>query len=353
MLFAHREFADHEQVVFVSEPRLGLRAIIAVHSTRRGPALGGCRCWPYPSEADALTDVLRLSRAMTYKSAAANVALGGGKSVIILPRAGAKTPELIRAMGRAVDQLGGRYILGEDIGTDVADMGTFRSVTPHVLGAPPEQGGSGDPSPMTALGCFVGIEASVRHRLGRDLQGVRVIVQGLGNVGAKLCRLLHAAGARLLVADVDDARAAQVVKDFGATRIPADAVIDAEADVLAPCAFGAGINDDSVKRLRVAVVAGGANNQLARPEHGEALRARKILYAPDYVINGGGLIALANERIGYEAAKVEREVRAIADTLREIYARADAEQVPTSRAADALAERRIATAPTPADGAGR
>jgi leucine dehydrogenase len=347
MLFAHREFADHEQVVFVSEPRVGLRAIIAVHSTRRGPALGGCRCWPYPSEEDALTDVLRLSRAMTYKSATANVALGGGKSVIILPRAGAKTPELILAMGRAVEQLGGRYILGEDIGTDVTDMGRFRTVTPHVLGAPPEQGGSGDPSPMTALGCFVGVEASVHHRLGRSLRGVRVVVQGLGNVGAKLCGLLHQAGAQLLVADVDDARAAQAVREFGAARVAADAVVDAEADVLAPCAFGAVINDDSVKRLRVSVVAGGANNQLARPEHGEALRTRNILYAPDYVINGGGLIALANERIGYDHAKAEREVRAIADTLREIYARADAAKIPTSRAADALAEQRIADAPLP------
>jgi leucine dehydrogenase len=344
MIFAHREFADHEQVVFVSEPKAGLRAIIAVHSTRRGPALGGCRCWPYPTEGDALTDVLRLSRAMTYKSAAANVALGGGKSVIILPHPGAKTPDLIRAMGRAVEQLGGRYILGEDIGTDVVDMGTFRTVTPHVLGAPPEQGGSGDPSPMTALGCFVGVEASVRHRLGRDLRGVRVVVQGLGNVGAKLAALLHKAGAQLLVADVDDARVAQAVREFGAARIAAEAVVDADAEVLAPCAFGAVINDDSVKRLRVAIVAGGANNQLARPDHGEALRARNILYAPDYVINGGGLIALANERIGYQQAKVEREVRAIADTLREIYARADAEKIPTSRAADALAERRIAEA---------
>jgi leucine dehydrogenase len=344
MIFAHREFADHEQVVFVSEPQTGLRAIIAVHSTRRGPALGGCRCWPYTSEADALTDVLRLSRAMTYKSAAANVALGGGKSVIILPRPGAKTPALIRAMGSAVAQLGGRYILGEDIGTDVTDMGTFRSVTPHVLGAPSDQGGSGDPSPMTALGCFVGIAASVHHRLGRDLHGVRVVVQGLGNVGAKLAALLHQAGAQLLVADVDDARVAQAVRELGATRVPAEAVVDAEADVLAPCAFGAVINDDSVKRLRVTVVAGGANNQLARAEHGEALRARKILYAPDYVINGGGLIALANERIGYQPAKVEREVRAIAETLREIYGRADAEQIPTSRAADALAEKRIAAA---------
>lgn len=341
-VFASPDFADHEQVVFVRDASADLRAIIAIHDTRLGPGMGGCRVWQYPNEEAALNDVLRLSKGMTYKAAVASVLFGGGKSVILLKPGQEKTPQLIRALGRAIERLAGRYVTGEDIGTTPEDMAELRAVTTHVLGTPAALGGSGDPSPSTALGCFVGIEASVRHRLGApSVQGLRVAVQGLGKVGSNLCTLLHRAGAQLIVADTDASRVAAAKQSLGAHVVASDDIYGIDADVLAPCAFGAVINDATLKQLRVRIVAGGANNQLAHSTHGEALRAQSILYAPDYVINGGGLIQLAIERTGYDSLDVDRRVRGIAGTLTEIYKIADADRVGTHVAADRLAERRI------------
>lgn len=336
------DFADHEQVVFVSDPS-GLKAIIAVHSTTRGPAIGGCRFRPYADERAAVSDVLRLSRGMTLKAAVADVPFGGGKMVVLADPDTDKSPELLRAVGRAIDRLGGRYITGEDVGTTVADMAEIKSVTDYVMGMPEHLGGSGDPSPRTALGCFVGIGSSVRHRFGTDsLQGVRVAVQGLGNVGWNLSQLLVEAGAELVVADVRPHLAERAGRELGALVVAPHEIHLAKADVFAPCALGAVLDDTTIPDLGAAVVAGGANNQLLdETRHGAMLRERKILYAPDYVINGGGMIQLALERTGLDWDEVDRKVRAIGDTLTEIYGRADAEGVATAAAARELAMERL------------
>lgn len=347
-LFSHHEFDQHEQVVFCHDKASGLKAIIAIHNTNRGPALGGCRMYPYACEADALTDVLRLSRGMTYKSAIANLPLGGGKSVIIGdPRQG-KTPALIRAMGQAVDRLGGRYIVAEDSGTGVADMQLIGEVTPHVSGIAEKfdaEGNprSGDPSPMTARGTFVGIRAAVRHRLGREsLEGVRVAIQGVGNVGHHLAKQLHDAGARLWVSDINHEAVQRLVDELGATAVANEAIYDQEVDVFAPCALGAILNDQTIPRLRACIVAGSANNQLAERRHGKALMQRGILYAPDYVINAGGVIDVCYERDAMDQARVLKQVDAIGDTLEEIFDRAERQRQPTDEVADRLAEERFA-----------
>lgn len=342
MVFSCDAFHEHEQVVFATDQASGLRAIIAIHSTVLGPAIGGCRILPYRDEASALRDVLRLSRGMTYKAAVAGVPFGGGKAVIIAGPAVQRTPQLLRALGNVIDRIGGRYVTGEDVGTTAADMVEIGRATPYVMGLPEEHGGSGDPSPRTALGCLVGIEASAQHLWGRrDLSGVRILVQGLGNVGFNLCGLLAAAGAKLMVSDVKDDLAKKCAGLFDATIVAPDAVFDTPADVYAPCALGGVINDRSIERLRVAIVAGGANNQLESPYHGEVLRAREILHAPDYVINGGGMIQLAIERLRGSHEETERRVRSIADTLATIYRAADAERIPTHVAADRIAEQRL------------
>jgi len=348
-VFNSTDFADHEQVVHASDPASGLRAIIAVHSTALGPAIGGCRIRSYADEAEALTDVLRLSRGMSLKAAIANVAFGGGKMVVMAdPRRG-KTPELMRAIGTAVDRLGGRYVTGEDVGTTVEDMALIRATTEHVMGLPESLGGSGDPSPRTALGCFSGIKASVLYHLGKsELRGLRISVQGLGNVGWNLCRLLADAGAKLIVSDVRPEVVEQAVRSFGATLVSPDAIYAAEADVFAPCALGAVINDATGPALNVSIVAGAANNQLADEiRHGALLRERGILYAPDYVINAGGMIQLALERAGLDWTEVDRRVQAIGDTLTEIFARADKAGVATASAAREIAEARLASARRP------
>ncbi|HLZ02921.1 MAG TPA: Glu/Leu/Phe/Val dehydrogenase dimerization domain-containing protein [Bradyrhizobium sp.] len=342
MVFSCDAFDSHEEVVFVSDPACGLRGIIAVHSTVLGPAIGGCRILPYADDTSALRDGLRLSRGMAYKAAAADVPFGGGKAVVMADPSTQKSPELLRALGRFIDGLGGRYITGEDVGTTAADMVEIRRATPYVMGMPEEQGGSGDPSPRTALGCFVGIEASASHAWGHsNLPGARVLVQGLGNVGFNLCRLLAGAGATLLVSDIRREVVDRCVDAFGAEAVHPDAVIDTPADIYAPCALGGVINDRSIERLRVRVVAGGANNQLEELHHGDALRSRGILYAPDYVINAGGMIQLAMERLGRDREETERRVRNIRGTLTSIYRIADAENVATNVAADRLVERKL------------
>jgi leucine dehydrogenase len=343
-VFAAPDFADHEQVVFCRDAAAGLKAVIAVHSTVRGPALGGCRIYPYPDEAAAVTDALRLARGMTYKAAMAELPFGGGKAVIIADPKRDKTERLLLAFGRAVDRLGGRYITAEDSGSTVADVEIVRRATRHVVGI--AEGGAGDPSPATAWGVFHGIRAAVHHRLRRDdLAGLRVAVQGLGAVGRHLCALLHEAGAALTVADVDAAAAQRAVREFGATAVPAAAIYDQDVDVFAPCALGAVVNDETLPRLRASIIAGSANNQLARPEHGRALAARSVLYAPDYVINAGGIIFIAHEGPAFDRAAAFRHVARIHDTLLSVFDRADREGVATSDAADRIAVQRIAAPP--------
>ncbi|AMO38715.1 Glu/Leu/Phe/Val dehydrogenase dimerization domain-containing protein [Thauera humireducens] len=345
-VFSLSDFADHEQVVFVSDDKSGLKAIIAVHNSNLGPALGGCRMWPYASEDEAIRDVLRLSRGMTYKSAMANLKLGGGKSVIIGNPRTQKTPELLAAFARALEQLNGRYIAAEDSGTSVADMKYMTQFTRHVAGIhdKPSDAGtrSGDPSPATAYGTFIGIKAAVKERLGRDsLEGLRVAVQGVGNVGFDLARQLKAAGAQLWVTDIHREPLLQAGKELGATVVAPEEVFGLDVDVFAPCALGAILNDSTIPQLKAKVVAGAANNQLAEARHGAELMKRGILYAPDYVINAGGIIDVYHERIGFDRAALIKHIEGIEDNLMEIFERARKEERPTGEVADAIAEERF------------
>ncbi len=339
-VFEHHEFDGHEQVVFCHDPASGLKAIIAIHNTARGPALGGCRMWPYASDEEALTDALRLSRGMTYKSALADLAMGGGKSVIIGDPRKNKSDALVRAMGRFVDSLGGRYTVAEDVGISVADVDLMGEETAFVGGA--SKGGVGDPSPTTAYGVYMGIKAAARHRLGSGaLKGLRIAVQGVGHVGYYLCRHLSDEGAELIVTDIARDSLDRVVKEFDAKVVAPQAIYGVEADIFAPCALGAVINDETLPILKAKVVAGSANNQLAEARHGEALRQRGILYAPDYVINAGGIIIISHEGPDYDEAKAFTHVARIHDTLLEIFRRAETKRIATSEAADRLAEERF------------
>jgi len=341
-LFQADDYDDHEEVVFFSDPAVGLKAIIAIHSTTLGPALGGCRMWPYASDEEALRDVLRLSRGMTYKAAMARVKLGGGKSVVIADSHEDKRPELLHAVGRCIDKLGGRYITGEDIGTNPFDMAEIKSQTPNVSCLRKEDGGYGDPAPMTALGVLQSIRAGATRVLGStDLKGVHVAVQGVGNVGANLCGMLHDEGARLTVCDVFADNLDKVVAATGATAVEPDAIFDVEADILAPCAMGGSLNDDTIPRLNVKVVAGAANNQLGSDKHGEMIRDRGITYLPDYVTNGGGLICCSAEWYGTDPDEVTGNVMKIYDTCLEILDRAAASDMPTNIASDMLARERV------------
>ena len=342
--FTHPEFDAHERVVFINDQASGLRAIIAIHSTRLGPAAGGCRMWPYASPDEALADVLRLSRGMTYKNAVAGLDLGGGKAVIIADPKTQKTPALMRAFGRAVEGLGGAYFTAEDVGVGVDDMELVRQETRFVAGLAEGRHASGDPSPVTARGVFEGLRIAVRLKLGReDLTGVRVAVQGLGHVGESLCGMLGEAGATLLVADIDPARAQAVARASGAAVVAPDAIIDADADVFAPCALGGILNDDTIPRLRARIIAGAANNQLGRPEHGDALHARGILYVPDFVINGGGIINVAREIAGIDdGGWVEQKLAGLVANLEAILREAAERAVPPAGIAEDFARRRLA-----------
>jgi leucine dehydrogenase len=343
-VFSHAENYDHEQVVYCRMDSVGLQAIIAVHDTTLGPALGGCRFYPYKSEADALRDVLRLSRGMTYKAACANLNLGGGKAVIIGDPRTDKTEALMRAFGKFVHSLGGRYITAEDSGTSVADMDMVAVETSHVCGVSAYAGGSGDPSPVTAWGVFHGIRAAVDTVFGSaDLQGKRVAVQGVGNVGYHLVRYLHEAGAKTVVTDTDRDRIQRVVSEFGSTKVDLEAIYDVEADVFAPCALGGVLNDDTIPRLKVPIIAGGSNNVLDHmARHGEMVRDRDILYAPDYVINAGGLINVYAELNRAPREKALRDAEGIYHTLKSIFATAADKDITTAEAANHVAEARIA-----------
>ena len=345
-VFSLSDFADHEQVVFVSDDKSGLKAIIAVHNSNLGPALGGCRMWPYASEEEAIRDVLRLSRGMTYKSAMANLKLGGGKSVIIGNPRTHKTPELLAAFARALEQLNGRYIAAEDSGTSVADMKYMAQFTQHVAGIvdkPSDEGTrSGDPSPATAYGTFIGIKAAVKEKLGRDsLDGLRVAVQGVGNVGFDLARQLNEAGAQLWVTDIHREPLLQAGRELGATVVAPEEIFGLDVDVFAPCALGAVLNDTTIPQLKAKIVAGAANNQLAEPRHGVELMKRGILYAPDYVINAGGIIDVYHERIGFDRSALLKHIEGIHDNLMEVFERARKEERPTGEVADAIAEERF------------
>ncbi len=342
-VFENPSFDDHESVTFFADPPAGLRAIIAVHSTARGPGAGGVRFWSYPSSAEALTDVLRLSRGMSYKNAMADLPLGGGKAVLMKPAGAFDRAVLFEAYGRCVDSLGGRYITAEDVGVGVEDMRAVRRATRHVGGLPEGEAASGDPSPATAKGVFLGVRSVARRALGRDdLAGVTVAVQGVGHVGERLCRLLARAGASLIVADVARGVAARVAEELGGRAVAPEDIYDAEADIFAPCALGAIINPSTIERLRVKAVAGGANNQLATPDIGDRLAERGILYAPDYVINAGGIINIAAEVSGrYDPAWVEEKLAASNATLEAVFDRAAAEGRPTHAVADEMALERI------------
>jgi leucine dehydrogenase len=332
---------DHEQVVFCHEPSCGYKGIIAIHDTTLGPALGGTRFWNYASDQEALVDVLRLSQGMTYKAAVAGLNLGGGKSVIIGDPKTTRREMIFRAHGRFVESLGGRYITAEDVGTSVADMDYANMETDHVTGL---SGTSGDPSPVTAFGVFRGIKAAAQARYGSDhLGGKRVAVQGLGHVGYYLCEHLHGDGAQLIVTDIDQERVKRVVSEFGAEAVAPDAIYGVEADVYAPSALGATINDQTIPQLKVEIVAGAANNVLAEARHGDELHRRGILYAPDYVINGGGLINVYGELKGWTREQSIRKAGEIYDTLLRLFELANDEGIPTYQAADRIAQERIAS----------
>lgn len=342
-VFSHPEFDGHEHVAFHHDAKSGLRAIIAVHNTRLGCGLGGCRMWPYVSDDEALTDVLRLSRGMTYKAALAGLPQGGGKSVILGDPRHDKTPEMIRAMGRFVDQFGGRYVVAEDSGTSVADIRLMAEETRYVGGLADAQsvaaGRTGDPSPATALGTFIGIKAAVRAKLGRDdLTGLRVAIQGVGNVGYRLAQHLFDAGAKLWVTDLHAAAIERAVHAFGATAVNMDEVHALDVDVFAPCALGAILNDRTIPQLRTTIVAGAANNQLAKTRNGHALLEKGVLYAPDYVINAGGIIDIYYEGPDYKTETVHAHLERIGTTLTEIFARSEKVGRPTGEIADAMAE---------------
>jgi leucine dehydrogenase len=345
-VLTHPEFDNHELVAYHFDPASGLRAIIAVHSTALGKGLGGCRMWPYADEDEALTDVLRLSRGMTYKAAMAGLPQGGGKSVILGDPRRDKTPAMMRAMGCFVDTLGGKYVVAEDSGTSVPDIKLMAEETRHVGGLTDAkaqaQGRTGDPSPSTAYGTFVGVQAAVKWKLGRDgLKGLKVAIQGVGNVGYRLARHLHDAGAQLWVTDIHAPAVQRCVDEFGAIAVPMEQIFALDVDVFAPCALGAVINDRTLPQLKAGIVAGAANNQLASPRHGQALLERGVLYAPDYVINAGGIIEIYYEGPDYDTRKVREHLDEIGRTLITVFERAKQEHKPTGEVADRMAEERF------------
>ncbi|MDQ3388458.1 MAG: leucine dehydrogenase [Gemmatimonadota bacterium] len=338
-LFSRIGEYEHEQVVFCHEPSCGYKGIIAIHNTTLGPALGGTRFWNYNNDEEAFIDALRLSRGMTYKAAVAGLNLGGGKSVILGDPRATRREEIFRAHGRFVESLKGRYITAEDVGTSVSDMDYVHMETEHVTGRGDT---SGDPSPVTAFGVYRGIKASALEKLGSDeLKGRKVSVQGLGHVGYYLCQYLAGEGAVLVVTDIDAERVKRVVQEFGARAVAPDAIYDQEVDVYAPSALGATINDQTIPRLKVQIVAGAANNVLAEERHGDLLHERGILYAPDYVVNAGGLINVYGELQGWSPERAMRKAGEIYGTLVQLYELAREQGIPTYRAADRFAERRI------------
>jgi len=340
-IFNHPDFDNHEQVVFFRDPETGLKAIVSIHDTTLGPGVGGCRMWPYSSDEQALTDVLRLSRGMTYKNAMAGLNFGGGKSVIIGDAQTMKSDDLFKAFGRCLNRLNGYYISAEDVGITTADMAIVNTQSKFVAGL---EGKSGDPSPFTAYGVYKGMKAAVKHKLNKDsLAGLTVSVQGLGHVGYYLCKHLHEEGASLVVTDINQQSIDRVVDEFSAKVVEPDAIYDQDVDIYAPCALGATLNDDTIDRLTCSIIAGAANNQLAKDRHGQVLMSKGILYVPDYIVNAGGIINISLEE-NYQQEAAYNKVDEIYGTLMEVFEASAREDMPTNIIADQLARERIANA---------
>lgn len=346
--FENKHFDNHEQVIFCSDGASGLRGIIAIHSTRLGPAAGGCRMFPYESTEAALTDALRLSRGMSYKNALAGLPLGGGKSVIIGNPRSADKPEILRAFGRHINSLQGRYWSAIDVGISAADVAIMNEETRYVFSLVDPAKGRQDTALSTALGGFVSIKACVKHRLGKDdLSGIKVAVQGVGKTGMDICRQLAEEGAIIVVSDINENAVMEAVKNYGATAVSPDKIYEQQVDVFAPCAMGAIINDETLPKLKAGIVCGLANNQLAENRHGHGLMQRNILYAPDYVVNAGGMLYSSDDIFGInDPAQSEQRTRNIYNTLLEIFAKAEEANLPTSEIADKMALSIIETKQT-------
>lgn len=342
-VFGQVSFDNHEQIVFCNDKDTGLKAIIGIHNTVLGPALGGTRMWKYTNEWEALNDVLRLSRGMTYKSAISGLNLGGGKAVIIGDSKVDKTPEMIAKFGQYVNSLSGRYITAEDVGTTTADMDLIRKHTEYVTGISESIGGSGNPSPVTAYGVYMGMKAAAKYKFGTDnLEGKRVLVQGIGHVGETLVDYLTAEGAKVIIADINEDRLKEIGNKYGAKIYTGDDLYSADVDIYAPCALGATINDDTIGRLKAQVIAGAANNQLANEiKHGQMLKDKGILYAPDFLINAGGIINVYAEIVKYDKAEAMRKTENIYNTTLEIFDYADTNNITTHEAAFKIAQNRI------------
>ena len=341
-IFNYMERYDYEQLVFCQDKNSGLKAIIAIHDTTLGPALGGTRMWNYDSEAAAIEDALRLAKGMTYKNAAAGLNLGGGKAVIIGDPKKDKSPEMFRAFGRYIQSLNGRYISAEDVGTTVDDMDLIHMETDFVTGISPEFGSSGNPSPVTAYGVYKGMKAAAKEAFGNDsLEGKTVAVQGVGNVAYTLCEYLHKEGASLIVTDINKEAVNRAVEAFGAKAVDPEEIYEVDCDVYAPCALGATINDDTIPKLKAKIIAGSANNQLKSDIHGDIIHEKGIIYTPDYILNSGGVINVADELNGYNHSRAMKKVDTIYNSLTTVFEISNRDNIPTYVAADRMAEERI------------
>ena len=342
-VFGQASFNEHEQIVFCHDKDTGLKAIIGIHNTVLGPALGGTRMWNYANEWEALNDVLRLSRGMTYKSAISGLNLGGGKAVIIGDAKTDKSPEMMTRFGQFIHSLSGKYITAEDVGTTTPDMDIIREVTPYVTGISEAKGGSGNPSPVTAYGVYMGMKAAAKHKFGTEkLEGKKIMVQGTGHVGETLISYLTKEGATVLVTDINETKMQDVAAKYGAQVFTGDDLYSADVDIYAPCALGATVNDETIQRLKAKVIAGAANNQLANDEvHGKILQEKGILYAPDFLINAGGIINVYAEIVGYDKDEAMRRTENIYNTTLEIFTHAEANNITTQKAAMSLAKQRI------------
>ncbi|MBD7964581.1 branched-chain amino acid dehydrogenase [Fictibacillus norfolkensis] len=341
-IFKYMETYDYEQMVICQDKQSGLKAIICIHDTTLGPALGGTRMWTYETEDAAIEDALRLAKGMTYKNAAAGLNLGGGKTVIIGDPKKDKNEEMFRAFGRYIQGLNGRYITAEDVGTTVEDMDLIYQETQFVTGVSPAFGSSGNPSPVTAYGVYRGMKAAAMEAFGTDsLEGKVIAVQGVGHVAYTLCKHLHEEGASLIVTDINKEAVQRAVTDFGATAVEIDEIYSVDCDIFAPCALGAIINDDTIPQIKAKVIAGAANNQLKETRHGDAIHEMGIVYAPDYVINAGGVINVADELNGYNRDRAMKKVETIYDNIGSVIEISKRDNIPTYLAADRLAEERI------------
>jgi len=341
-VFGQASFNDHEQIVFCNDKDTGLKAIIGIHNTVLGPALGGTRMWKYANEWEALNDVLRLSRGMTYKSAISGLNLGGGKAVIIGDAKTEKTPEMMVKFGQFIHSLSGKYITAEDVGTTTPDMDLIRDVTPYVTGISEARGGSGNPSPVTAYGVYMGMKAAAKQQFGDDsLAGKKVLVQGTGHVGETLIDYITKEGGIVYISDINEAKMQEVSAKYGATIYNGD-IYSADVDIYAPCALGATVNDETINKLKAKVIAGAANNQLANEiVHGKQLQERGVLYAPDFLINAGGIINVYAEIVKYDKAEAMRRTENIYNTTLEIFHFAEANGITTQQAAMSIAQKRV------------